>query len=376
MSSVDYYSILGVDSNAGEDEIKKAYRQMAIKYHPDKNPDNKEAESKFKEAAEAYSVLSDADKRRKYDQFGVDGLRGGSSRGFSGFEDIFDAFGDVFGGGGGGIFDDLFGGGRKRRGGGKRGKNLRCDMSLDLADIVSGVEKTLELKRQEQCSECKGSGARSGTSPVTCTYCRGAGEVQHSQGFFTVRSTCPKCNGNGKMIETPCRKCNGSGRYPKTSTLTIKIPAGVEDSTRLRVTGQGESGETGAPAGDLYCDIHVNEDPIFKRHGNDIICDMPISFPEAALGCEVEVPTILKDRKKIKIPKGSQNGDIIPVKGEGLPDTYGYSRGNLLVHLTVETPVKLSSRQEELLKEFAELKQKNSNPKQKNFFQAMKSYFS
>lgn len=375
MSADDYYSVLGVNRNAGEDEIKKAYRQMAIKYHPDKNPNNKEAEDVFKKAAEAYSVLSDPDKRRKYDQFGVDGLRaGGGARGFSGFEDIFDAFGDVFSGGGS-IFDEFFGGGKRRRGGAKRGKNLRCDMTIELADIVTGVEKTLEIRKNEQCSECKGSGARSGTSPVNCVYCKGAGEIQHAQGFFTVRSTCPKCNGGGKIIETPCRKCNGTGRYPKTSSITIKIPAGIEDSTRLRVTGQGEYGEKGAPAGDLYCDIHVKPHSIFKRHGNDVVCELPITFPEATLGCEVEVPTILKERKKIKIPKGTQNSDVIPVKGEGLPDTYGYSRGNLLVHIIVETPVKLTARQEALLIEFDEIKEKNSNPKQKNFFQKMKSYF-
>lgn len=371
MSADDYYTILGVNRNVGEEELKKAYRQMAIKYHPDKNPDNKEAEEKFKKAAEAYGVLSDADKRRKYDQFGVEGLRGSSSRGFSGFEDIVDAFGDVFSGS---IFDEFFGGNKRRRA--KSGKNLRCDMAIDLADVVNGVEKTLEIRRQEQCPECQGSGARKGTSAVTCPYCKGAGEIQQSQGFFTVRSACPKCGGNGKLIETPCRKCNGTGKFPKTSTLTIKIPQGVEDSTRLRVIGQGEHGESGAPPGDLYCDIRINKNPMFERHGNNIICDLPITFPEAALGCEIEVPTLLKVKKTIKIPKGTQNGDIVSVKGEGLPDTHGYSRGNLLVRVTVETPVRLSPQQEALLREFGEIKEKNSNPKQKNFFQNMKSYFS
>ena len=371
MIKEDYYTVLGVGKNASEDEIKKAYRQSALKYHPDKNPNNKEAEEMFKKTAEAYSVLSDPDKRRKYDQFGHDGLRGAGVKGFSGFEDIFDAFGDIFGGS---IFEDFFGG-SKRSGGGRRGKNLRCEMSIDLAEVVTGSEKTIELTKKEPCGDCNGSGAQKGTYPVTCPYCKGVGEVQHSQGFFMVRSACPKCNGKGKMIETPCRKCRGSGRYPNKSTITIKIPAGIDDSTRLRVTGQGEHGENGAPPGDLYCDIHVKPHPIFERRGSNVVCELPVTFPQAALGCDTEVPTLLKDKKAVKIPKGTQNGEILAVKGEGLPDAYGYSRGDLLVRVVVETPVKLSSRQEELLREFDELKHKNSNPRQRSFFKKMKSYF-
>lgn len=372
MISEDYYSILGVERGASQDEIKKAYRQMALKYHPDRNPNNKEAEDMFKKAAEAYSVLSDNEKRKRYDQFGHEGLRGAGVRGFGGIDDIFEAFGDVFSGS---IFEDFFGGGRRRRGGGVHGKNLRCDISIELADVVTGVEKTIEFVKKEQCPDCIGSGAQRGTSPVTCPYCKGMGEVQHSQGFFMVRNACPKCNGKGKIIETPCHKCKGSGRFPKKSTITIKIPAGIEDSTRLRLTGQGEHGENGAPSGDLYCDIHINPHQIFQRQGNDIICELPITFPQAALGCDIEVPTLLKERKTIRIPRGAQNSDVLSVKGEGLPDTYGYSRGNLLVHIIVETPVRLSSRQEELLREFEGLIQKNANPKQKNFFKKMKSYF-
>ena len=371
MAKEDYYSVLGVEKGSNEDVIKKAYRQMAFKYHPDKNPNNKEAESVFKKAAEASSVLSDPDKRRKYDQFGHDGLRGSGVQGFSGFEDIFDAFGDVFSGS---IFEDFFGG-SGQRGGGRRGKNLRCDMVIELADVVAGVEKTIEITKKEKCLDCNGSGAQKGTAPVTCPYCKGIGEVQHSQGFFMVRRACPKCNGQGKLIETPCRKCRGPGRSPKKSNITVKIPPGIEDSTRLRVTGQGEHGANGAPSGDLYCDIHVKPHSIFIRRGNDIVCGLPITFTQAALGCDMEVPTLLRGKKEIGIPKGTQNGDVLAVKGEGLPDTYGFSRGKLLVNVVVETPLKLSARQEALLIEFDELKHKNSNPKQQKFYKNLKSYF-
>ncbi|MGR3176855.1 MAG: molecular chaperone DnaJ [Candidatus Anammoxibacter sp.] len=370
MTKEDYYSVLGIEKGSSEDVIKKAYRQMAFKYHPDKNPGNKEAEDVFKKAAEAYSVLSDPDKRRKYDQFGHEGLRGSGVRGFSGFEDIFDAFGDVFSGS---IFEDFLGGSGQR--GGSRGKNLRCDMVIELTDVVAGVEKTIEITKKEKCLDCNGSGAQKGTAPVTCPYCKGMGEVQHSQGFFMVRRACPKCNGQGKLIETPCRKCRGAGRSPKKSTLSVKIPPGIEDSTRLRVTGQGEQGANGAPPGDLYCDIHIKPHSIFTRRGNDIICGLPITFTQAALGCDMEIPTLLRGKKEIGIPKGTQNGDVLSVKGEGLPDTYGYSRGRLLVNIVVETPLKLSARQETLLREFDELKHKNSNPKQQKFFKNLKSYF-
>ena len=346
---------------------------MALKYHPDKNPGNKESEEMFKKASEAYEVLSDSDKRRKYDQFGHEGLRGSGVGGFSGFEDIFDAFGDIFGGG---VFENFFGGRGGRSKGVKRGRNLRCDVSIDLANVIAGVEKTLELTRNEKCPTCNGSGAQAGTYPVTCQYCKGMGEVQHSQGFFMVRSACPKCSGKGKIIETPCRNCKGYGRSPKAATISIKIPAGIEDSTRLRVTGQGEHGESGGPPGDLYCDIHIKPHPIFVRQNNDIICELPITFPQAALGSTVEVPTLLKEKKRVEIPEGTQSGDIVSVRGEGLPNTYGSGRGNLLVHLIVEVPVKLTARQEELLKEFDEIKHKNANPKQKNFFQTVKNYFS
>lgn len=369
----DFYKVLGVDRNASAEEIKKAYRKIALKYHPDRNPGNKEAEQIFKKAAEAYGVLGDSDKRRKYDQFGMDGLRGTETHGYSTFEDIFDAFGDIFGGGS--IFEDFFGGGRGRGKAGRRGASLKCDIEVDFKDVAVGVEKKIELTRREVCDTCRGTGAREGTSPVTCPYCRGKGEVQQSQGFFTLRTTCPKCHGNGKIIESPCTKCGGSGRYPKKSIISIQVPPGVEDSTRLRLSGQGEPGENGAPPGDLYCDIHVKPHPIFKRQGDDVICEVPIPFAQAALGCTIDVPTLTGNIIQVKIPKGTQNNEVVPIRGEGFPNLHGYGKGNLLVQVIVEVPTKMTPRQEELLREFAELEKKNVSPRQKKFFEKMKNFF-
>ncbi|MDQ1272557.1 MAG: molecular chaperone DnaJ [Planctomycetota bacterium] len=369
----DFYKVLGVDKKASGEEIKKAYRKIALKYHPDRNPGNKEAEQTFKKAAEAYGVLGDSDKKRKYDQFGMDGLRGTESHGYSTFEDIFDAFGDIFGGGS--IFEDFFGGGGARGKAARRGASLKCDIEVDFKDIAAGVEKKIELTRKEVCDVCRGTGAREGTSPVTCPYCRGRGEVQQSQGFFTLRTTCPKCHGNGKIIESPCAKCSGSGRYPKKSIISIQVPPGVEDSTRLRLTGQGEPGETGAPPGDLYCDIHVKSHPIFKRQGDDVLCEVPIPFAQAALGCTIDVPTLTGNVVQVKIPKGTQNNEVIPIRGEGFPNLHGYRKGNLLVQVIVEVPTKMTPRQEELLREFAELEKKNVSPRQKKFFEKMKEFF-
>ncbi len=371
-----YYNVLGVDRNASSDDIKRAYRKLALKYHPDKNQGNKEAEEKFKVAAEAYEVISDPEKRQRYDQYGHEGLRGGDARGFGNFEDIFDAFGDIFGGGGGGgggIFEDFFGGGRRQAE--KRGASLRCDVSIDFKDVATGIEKTIEITKRDFCEECRGTGARKGTSPVSCPYCKGKGEIHQRQGFFTIRTTCPKCQGNGKIIETPCGKCSGNGVYPKKSNIKVQVPAGIEDGSRLRVTGQGESGANGAHPGDLYCDIHIQPHSIFKRQNYDIICEFPITFTQAALGCEIEVPTILGKMRKVRIPAGMQSDDIISVKGEGFPHVRGFGVGNLLVHVVVETPTKLTSRQEELLREFAESEHKNVTPKRKSFFKKVKKLF-
>ncbi|MCP4253389.1 MAG: molecular chaperone DnaJ [Candidatus Scalindua sp.] len=376
MQKEDYYKVLGIDRSASPDDIKRAYRKLALKYHPDKNQGNKEAEEKFKIAAEAYEVISDPEKRQRYDQYGHEGLRGGDARGFGNFEDIFDAFGDIFGGGGGGgggIFEDFFGGGRRQAE--KRGASLRCDVSIDFKDVATGIEKTIEITKRDFCEECRGTGARKGTSPVSCPYCKGKGEIHQRQGFFTIRTTCPKCQGNGKIIETPCGKCSGNGVYPKKSNIKVQVPAGIEDGSRLRVTGQGESGANGAHPGDLYCDIHIQPHSIFKRQNYDIICEFPITFTQAALGCEIEVPTILGKMRKVRIPAGMQSDDIISVKGEGFPHVRGFGVGNLLVHVVVETPTKLTSRQEELLREFAESEHKNVTPKRKSFFKKVKKLF-
>lgn len=369
----DFYQVLGVDRNASEEDVKKAYRKMAMKYHPDRNPGNKEAEQIFKKAAEAYGILGDSEKRKIYDQYGIDGLRGTETRGYSTMEDIFDAFGDIFGGGS--IFEDFFGGGRSRGRSARRGTSLKCDIEVDFKEIATGVEKKIELTRREICDTCRGTGAKEGTSPINCPYCRGRGEVQQSQGFFTLRTTCPKCHGSGKVIESPCTKCGGSGRYPKRAVISIQIPAGVEDGTRLRLTGQGEPGENGASPGDLYCDIHVIPHPIFKRQGNDVLCEVPITFAQAALGHTIDVPTLKGNIIQVKIPKGIQNNEIIPIRGEGFPNMHGYGRGNLLVQVIVEVPTKMTSRQEELLREFAEIEKKNASPRQKKFFEKMKSFF-
>ncbi len=374
MGKEDYYNVLGVERNASQDEVKRAYRKLALKYHPDKNQDNKQAEEKFKVAAEAYEVISDPDKRRRYDQYGHEGLRGGDARGFGNFEDIFDAFGDVFGGGGGSIFEDFFGGGGRGQAE-KRGASLRCDIAIDFKDVATGIEKTIEITKRDFCEECRGTGARKGTSPVSCPYCKGKGEIHQRQGFFTIRTTCPKCQGNGKIIETPCGKCSGHGVYPKKSNIKVQVPAGIEDGSRLRVTGQGESGANGAHPGDLYCDIHIKPHSIFKRQDYDIICEFPITFTQAALGSEIEVPTILGKMRKVRIPAGMQSDDIISVKGEGFPHVRGFGVGNLLVHVVVETPTKLTPRQEELLREFAESEHKNVTPKTKSFFQKVKKLF-
>ena len=369
----DLYKILGVDRNASGEEIKKAYRKIALKYHPDRNPGNKEAEQIFKKAAEAYGILGDSDKKRKYDQFGMDGLRGTETRGYSTFEDIFDAFGDIFGGGS--VFEDFFGGGRARGKAARKGASLKCDIEVDFKDVAAGVEKKIELTKREICDVCRGSGARTGTSPVACPYCRGKGEVQQSQGFFTLRTTCPKCHGAGKIIESPCAKCSGSGRYPKKSIISIQVPPGVEDSTRLRLTGQGEPGENGAPSGDLYCDIHVKPHSIFKRQGDDVVCEVPVPFAQAALGCTIDVPTLTSNIIQVKIPRGTQNNEVVPIRGEGFPNLHGYGKGNLLVQVIVEVPTKMTPRQEELLREFAELEKKNVSPRQKKFSEKMKGLF-
>ena len=373
----DYYEILGVQKNASEDDIKKAYRRLAMKYHPDRNPEDKtEAERKFKEAAEAYDVLGDPQKRQRYDQFGKAGLKGAyQPHGFTDIHDIFSAFGDIFGGGGGGIFDDFFGGGgRMRTRGPRRGASLRCQIVLKLEECATGVEKTVSLRRHELCTTCHGSGAKPGTSPETCKTCGGTGVVQQSQGFFSLRTTCPRCRGEGKIISDPCSTCHGSGHEVKQREIKIRIPAGIEDGTQLRMTGEGEAGDPGGPRGDLYCFIHVQEHPFFERHGSDLLTRVPVTFSQAALGGEVDVPTIHGKTTALKIPAGTQSGQVLRLRGQGMPSVRGRGAGNLLVQVSVETPTKLTSEQKRLLRELARTEEANITPERKSFFDKVKQY--
>jgi molecular chaperone DnaJ len=369
----DYYKVLGVERNASMEDIKKAYRKMALKWHPDRNPNIKEeAETRFKEAAEAYEVLSDPEKRARYDQFGHEGLAGMHMRGFTTFEDIFEAFGDILGGGGG-IFESIFGGRMGRRAA-QRGPSLRCEVTMDLKEVATGAERTIELRRREICDTCKGSGAKAGSIPATCSYCGGRGEVQQSQGFFVVRITCPRCRGKGSVITQPCDPCQGSGRTVKATQIKVRIPWGVENGTRMRVAGEGEVGENGAPRGDLFCDIYVNPHPIFERHGDDVLCELPISFSQAALGAEVEVPT-LTGKTGLEIPPGTQSGQVFRLPGNGLPNVHGRGKGNQLVQVVIETPRKLTPEMEKLLRELAEMEEKEVTPKRKSFLERVKNYF-
>ncbi len=359
----DYYEVLGVSSNASDEEIKKAYRKSALKYHPDRNPGDKECEEKFKEASEAYEVLRDSEKRGLYDRFGHDGLKNSGFSGFSGFEDIFMSFGD--------IFEDFFGlggfGGRRRnRSSAQRGDDLKYDIHISLHEAAFGIEKKIELKKGIQCPTCSGNGSEPGTSPETCSMCNGAGKVKQQQGFFSIVTACPRCHGNGSYISKPCKKCSGSGKILQKKSLKVKIPAGVETGMKLRLVQEGESGERGGPPGDLYVFIHVNEDPLFKRHNNDIVCQIPISFSQAALGDEIEVPT-LNGREKLKIPKGIQSGELLSIKGAGIPYINGSGRGNEIIQVIVKTPEKISKRQEELFRELA-LLEEEQNEKGKGFF--------
>ena len=348
MSKRDFYEILGVQKNATEAEIKKAFKRLAMKYHPDRNPDDKEAEEKFKEAKQAYDILSDAQKRAAYDQFGHAGVDqsmgggGGYGAGGASFSDIFgDVFGDIFGGGGGG------------RGGQRvyRGADLRYNLELNLEEAVNGTTVKIRVPTQVTCEECGGSGAKKGTSPTTCPTCHGAGQVRMQQGFFSLQQTCPRCHGNGKIISDPCHSCHGQGRVEKQKTLSVKVPPGVDNGDRIRLSGEGEAGENGGPAGDLYVQISVREHPIFKRDGGDLYCEVPIGFTTAALGGELDVPT-LNGRVKLKVPEESQTGKLFRLRGKGVKSVRGSQVGDLLCRVVVETPVNLTNKQKELLREF------------------------
>jgi len=362
----DYYEVLGVSRTASDEELKKAYRKLAVKYHPDKNPDDRRnAEEKFKEISEAYQVLCDPERRSMYDRFGHAAFeQGGVGGGFdfaAGFEDII---GDLFG--------DFFGTGRTRGARARRGQDLRYDLELAFDEAAFGCEKTIAVPRLATCETCSGKGAKPGTAPKTCPQCRGSGQVRFQQGFFSIAKTCGHCNGQGSIISNPCPTCAGSGTQRKTSQLSIKIPAGVDTGSRLKLRGEGEAGGNGGASGDLYVVLQVREHPLFVREGNDVVCDVPVSFAQAALGVELEVPT-LDGGAKVKVPAGTQSGQAFRLKARGIPDLNGYGRGDQVVRVVVETPRKLSAKQRELLEEFARLSGEEVHPLSKSFLEKVKS---
>ena len=368
-SQRDLYEVLEVERGAAHEEIKRAYRRLALKFHPDRNPGDKEAEARFKECAAAYDVLGDEEKRKRYDQFGHAAFgQGGFSGGARSMDDIFAAFGDIFGGG---VFGDMFGG-RRQRGGPQPGRDLKVVLDLTLEEIDQGVERTLALKRQEPCVTCEGSGARRGTGRSTCATCGGRGQVLRNQGFFTMSSACPRCQGQGQVVEHPCADCRGAGRVARTEEVRIAVPAGIEEGVRLRVPAAGDAGEPGAPRGDLYCMVRELEHKIFQRSGADLITEVPVSFTQVALGDTVEVPT-LRGRAEMSIPAGTQTGKVFRLRGQGLPLLEGSGRGDQLVRVFIEVPRKLTERQKELLREFAELEQRRSG--QQSFFEKIVNHF-
>ena len=342
----DYFETLGVDRNASDEEIKKSYRKLAMQYHPDRNPGNSEAEEMFKEAAEAYEVLSDEEKRDIYTRYGHEGLSGAGYRGFSGFEDIFSSFGDIFG--------DVFGfstGRSRSRTSARAGADLRYDLRVSFMDAALGAATEINLQKYVLCSSCRGSGCAPGTSTQVCSRCQGRGQVTQSSGFFSISSTCPQCQGQGGVITTPCQECSGGGKVKVAKTVQLKIPAGVETGSRLRLRGEGEEGQHGGPNGDLYVFIEVEQHDIFERNGNDVFCRVPITFTQAALGGSVEAPT-LTGVEKIKIPRGTQTGRIFRLKGKGIANLRGYGRGDEIIETVVTVPTNLTKKQEELLREF------------------------
>ncbi len=369
MSKRDYYEILGVSKDADERDVKKAYRREAMRYHPDRNPDDPDAEQKFKDATEAYDVLMDAEKRAAYDRFGhagVDPSMGGGGMGGGSFSDIFgDVFGDIFGGGGG-----------RGRGGPQRGSDLRYTLEISLEHAVKGTTVEIRVPSLSACGKCNGSGARKGSKATTCGTCGGAGQVRMQQGFFQVQQTCPTCHGRGKSITDPCPACHGDGRVEKSKTLSVKVPPGVDTGDRIRLSGEGEAGPEGGPAGDLFVQMAVKQHPIFERDGKDLYCEVPITFADAALGGELEVPT-LDGRVKLKIPTETQTGKLFRLRGKGVKPVRGGNVGDLLCRAVVETPVDLNKRQRELLQELQESmgESGSQSPRQKSWFDGVKDFF-
>jgi len=363
MEDRDYYKILGVSRTANEEEIKKAYRKVAMQFHPDRNPGDKEAEEKFKFASEAYEVLRDPQKRDIYDRFGIEGLKGVGFTGFRGFEDIFSSFSD--------IFEDFFGFGTsaRRRSRPRQGADLRYDLKISFYEAAFGREDEIEIPKRIACDVCNGTGSQPGTHSAQCPNCKGTGQTIRSQGFFTISTTCGHCHGEGKYIPHPCKECRGSGWVKQTKKIKIKIPPGVDNGSKLRIRGEGEEGERGGPPGDLFVFLFVEPHEFFVRDGDDIACQLPISFSQAALGAEVEIPT-LNGKKNLSIPKGIESGGLLKIKGEGFPKIRGHGRGDLIAQIFVRTPKNLTKRQEEILREFEEITMKKGEERKnwKKFF--------
>ena len=376
----DYYEVLGVAKSSGKDEIKKSYRKLAMKYHPDKNRGNASAMNKFKEATEAYEVLANDEKRQTYDRFGHDAVNAAGAGGqrwdpnsFSGFEDIFGDMGSF-----GDIFENFFGGGRgrsSRRSGVKHGDDLRYDLEIKFEEAAFGIQKKIVIPRQETCHDCKGTGSQKQTKSDVCPDCGGSGQVRRSQGFFSISSACHRCQGSGYVIKDPCRACSGTGQVKKKRTISVKIPAGVESGSHLKITGEGGAGVKGGYNGDLYVVIHVSPHKYFERHENDVICEVPISFAQAALGAEITVPTLDGKRAKIKIPSGTQPGKIFRLRGQGIPMLGRSGKGDQLVKIDISVPKGLTSRQKELLREFAHINKDDTSPDPSSLFEKIKSRF-
>ena len=382
MAKRDYYTTLGVNRDASEEDIKKAYRKLAMKHHPDRNPDDKASEEKFKEAKEAYEILTDARKRAAYDQFGhagVDpsaGFGAGGARGFGGqegFGGFADAFGDIFGE----IFGGQAGAGRGRGSGVYRGADLRYNLELSLEEVARGTEAKIRIPTLEPCAACHGSGAKPGTQPKTCPSCHGQGQVRVSQGFFSIQQTCPQCHGTGKIVPEPCTTCNGQGRVKKHKTLSVKIPEGVDQDDRIRLSGEGEAGVNGGPPGDLYVVVSLKPHPVFQRESSDLHCEMPISFATAAIGGDIEIPT-LDGHAKIKIPAETQSGQVFRLRSKGIKGVRSSVHGDLYCHVAIETPIKLTGRQKELLREFEAISGEDParhNPRAKNWLDRVREFF-
>lgn len=368
----DFYEVLGVAKDAAPEDIKKAYRKAAAAHHPDRNPGDAAAVERFKEAAEAFEVLGDADKRAAYDRFGHAGVSGrGGAQQFHDVNDIMGAFGDMF--------EGLFGGqtGGQRRGGqrrAQRGDNLRCTILIDLRDAALGCPRTVEIERHELCATCDGSGAKPGSTPELCNYCGGRGQIVQAQGFFRVQATCPACKGQGRIVRERCVKCGGNGREAKTVRLDVKVPAGVDNGMQLCLRGEGEPGPGGGPRGDLFCEIRVAPHPLFQREGQQLACRIPVTYSQAALGTEIEIP-LIDGRHNLKIPAGTQPGEVIRLRGKGMPDPHTGHKGDLHVEIAVEVPRKLNERQEALFRELAELENANVSSQRKSFFEKLKDYF-